>query len=390
VRLANGQTTRARDLGIRIGVLPAGPTASIADVPGVGVGHVTVWRDEPDPPAGRGIARTGVTVIDPGGNMFRYPVPAGGAVLNGAGECTGFLATAEWGLAETPVFLTSTMQVGRVYDAACELLMDEDPGIGTDDVIIPIVAECDDSFLSDARRMQVTGADVKVARQAARAAGADADRQAPAEGAVGSGTGMSCLGFKGGIGTASRVVPSGHTVGVLVMSNFGDRQRLTIDGVPVGRLLPPEPEITGRGPVARPPAGSCITVVITDGPLDPAACARLARRAGLGLARTGSTAHHGSGEIFLGLATGLRAARGEPVPRGVSQVSGTALDPFFDAAVEAAEEAVLNSMLAAPTVTGRDGNTAPGLPAAAVRELLIQAGRIPASQASQPSAASGG
>ena len=153
-------------------MLPSGPTASIADVPGAGVGHATIWRDEPDPPAGRGVARTGVTVLDPGGNLFRSPVPAGGAVLNGAGECTGFLAAAEWGLAETPVFLTSTMQVGRVYDAACELLMAQEPRIGTDDVIIPIVAECDDSFLSDARRMQVSAADVATALGAARAAAA--------------------------------------------------------------------------------------------------------------------------------------------------------------------------------------------------------------------------
>ena len=238
VKRTDDQTIRARDLGIRIGVLPSGPTASIADVPGVGVGHVTIWRDEPAPPAGRGVARTGVTVIDPGGNLFRAPVPAGGAVLNGAGECTGFVAVSEWGLAETPVFLTSTMQVGRVYDAACELLAGEDPGIGTDDVIIPLVAECDDSFLSDARRMQVSAADVRTAREAARAAGAATGRRPPAEGAVGAGTGMSCLGFKGGIGTASRLVPSGHTVGVLVLTNFGVRERLTIDGVPVGRLLP--------------------------------------------------------------------------------------------------------------------------------------------------------
>jgi len=197
--------TRTADLGIRIGVLPSGPTASIADVPGTGVGHATVWRQEPEPPAGRGIARTGVTVLDPGGNLFRSPVPAGGAVLNGAGECTGFLAAGEWGLAETPVFLTSTMQVGRVYDAACELLMAEDAGIGAENVIIPIVAECDDSYLSDARRMQVSAADVKSALDAARAS---AGGPAPAEGAVGSGTGMSCLGFKGGIGTASRMVPA--------------------------------------------------------------------------------------------------------------------------------------------------------------------------------------
>ena len=124
------RVTRVADLGIRIGTLPSGQTASIVDVPGVGVGHATVWRDEPPPPAGRGIARTGVTVIDIGGNLFRSPVPAGGAVLNGAGECTGFITAAEWGLIETPIFLTSTMQVGRVYDAACELMMAEDPAIG--------------------------------------------------------------------------------------------------------------------------------------------------------------------------------------------------------------------------------------------------------------------
>src|SRR5215475_1215220 len=257
-------TTRARDLGIRIGVLPAGPTASIADVPGLGVGHVTVWRDEPPPPAGRGVARTGVTVVDPGGSMFAAPVPAGGAVLNGAGECTGFLSMSEWGLAETPVFLTSTMQVGRVYDAACQLLADDEPGIGVEEVIIPLVAECDDSFLSDPRRMQVSAADVRTAREAARAAGLADTREPPAEGAVGAGTGMSCLGFKGGIGTSSRRVPSGHTVGVLTLTNFGDQDRLTVDGVPVGRMLPSDSN--GRG--NRPPAGSCITVVVTDGPLD--------------------------------------------------------------------------------------------------------------------------
>jgi D-aminopeptidase len=379
VRRTDEQTTRARDLGIRIGVLPSGPTASISDVPGVGVGHVTIWRDEPPPPAGRGVARTGVTVIDPGGNLFASPVPAGGAVLNGAGECSGFLSMSEWGLAETPVFLTSTMQVGRVYDAACELLAEEEPDIGVEDVIIPLVAECDDSFLSDSRRMQVSAADVRTAREAARAAGEAVVRQPPAEGAVGAGTGMSCLGFKGGIGTASRLVPSGHTVGVLTLTNFGDQERLTVDGVPVGRLL--QPGASGRHPAAglgrnRPPAGSCITVVVTDGPLDASACARLARRAGLGLARTGSTASHGSGEIFLALATGLRAPRGSHPPPEVMPLTGRELDPFFAAAVEATEEAVVTSLLAAPTVTGRDGNTSTGLPGSRVRELLVEAGRI--------------
>ena len=370
--------TRVADLGITIGILPSGRTASIVDVPGVGVGHATVWRDEPPPPQGRGIARTGVTVVDPGGNMFRSPVPAGGAVLNGAGECTGFLGAAEWGLAETPVFLTSTMQLGRVYDAACELLMEEEPAIGGDDVIIPIVAECDDSFLNDARRMQVSADDVREALAAARAC---AGGRAPPEGAVGAGTGMSCLGFKGGIGTASRLTPSGRTVGVLLLSNFGERQRLTVDGVPVGRMLLP---IDGREAswATGPDAGSCIVVVLTDAPLDAAACVRLARRAGLGLARTGSIAGHGSGEIFVAMATGLRGRRTDGrgpqpdhIPEQARALTGPALNPFFAAVVEATEEAVLNSMLAAPTVTGRDGNTEYGLPVEKVRELLHAAGR---------------
>jgi D-aminopeptidase len=369
--------SRVSDLGITIGLLPSGPTGSVLDVPGAGLGHATVWRDEPPPPAGRGIARTGVTVLDPGGDLFTAPVPAGGAVLNGAGECTGLLAISEWGLAETPVFLTSTMQVGRVYDAACELLMQEQPAIGVDDVIIPVVAECDDSFLSEPRRMQVSRDDVRAALTAARASAAGAlvdralvdrasvDRASVdgAEGAVGAGTGMTCLGYKGGIGTASRVLPDGHTVGVVTLTNFGDRERLTVAGTPAGRLLPAPPPGTGRPK----PAGSCIVVALTDGPLDAAGCERLARRAGLGLARTGSTAHHGSGEIFLALATGLRA------PRGLSlgaPVTGRDLDGYFAAVVEATEEAVLNSLLQAETVRGRDGHTSHRLPVDELRKVL--------------------
>jgi len=350
---------RVTDLGITIGLLPSGPTGSVLDVPGAGLGHATVWRDEPAPPAGRGIARTGVTVLDPGGDLFSFPVPAGAAVLNGAGECTGLLTIREWGLAETPVFLTSTMQVGRVYDAACELLIEEQPAIGIDDVIIPVVAECDDSFLSEPRRMQVDRGDVRAALTAARAS---VGGTAAVEGAVGAGTGMTCLGYKGGIGTASRVLPDGHTVGVVTLTNFGDRERLTVAGVPAGRLLP-APD-TGR-PRA---AGSCIVIVLTDGPLDATGCSRLARRAGLGLARTGSTAHHGSGEIFLALATGLRAPRGARAPG--APATGCALDDYFAAAVEATEEAVLNSLLQAETVSGRDGNTAFRLPADKLRRVL--------------------
>jgi D-aminopeptidase len=330
-----------------------------------------------------------VTVVHPGGNLFRSPVPAGGAVLNGAGECTGFLAAAEWGLAETPVFLTSTMQLGRVYDAACELLMAEEPSIGIEDVIIPIVAECDDSFLSEPRRMQVNHDDVRRALEAARISGG---AEVPEEGAVGAGTGMSCLGFKGGIGSASRVTPSGHVVGVLLLSNFGERTRLTVDGLAVGRMLSEEGLGDGVAPAEAPgnhppSGGSCIVVAVTDAPLDSAACTRLARRAGLGLARTGSTANHGSGEIFLALATGLRtprgqswegrpgAGKGEERPRAIT---GRALDPFFAAVVEATEEAVLNSLLAARTVTGRDGSISHGLPSERVRELV--AGQFPRRQ----------
>jgi D-aminopeptidase len=369
--------TRASDLGIVIGLLPPGPTGSVLDVPGVGLGHATVWRDEPPPPAGRGIARTGVTVLDPGGDVFAAPVPAGGAVLNGAGECTGLLTAQEWGLAETPVFLTSTMQVGRVYDAACELLLEEQPAIA-EDVIIPIVAECDDSFLSDARRMQVERGDVRDALAAARASAGGA---AAAEGAVGAGTGMSCLGYKGGIGTASRVLPDGSVVGVLTLTNFGEAGRLTVAGVPAGQLLPernadglagrqagaPAPGAQGLPGVPR-PAGSCIVVAITDGPLDGAACQRAARRAGLGLARCGSTAHHGSGEIFLALATGLRAPRGAAPPR--APVTGRALDDYFAAVAEATEEAVINSLLQSVTVTGRDGNTSRQIPVEELRSLV--------------------
>lgn len=364
---------RAADLGIRIGLLPAGPTGSVLDVAGVGLGHATVWRDEPDPPGGRGVARTGVTALVVADDAFDRPCPAGGAVLNGAGECTGFIGAAEWGLVETPVFLTSTLQLGRVYDAACELMVERHPRVA-EDFVIPVVAECDDSLLNDARRMQVVRADVGTAWADALASRGNSE---PAEGAVGSGTGMSCLGFKGGIGTASRVTPGGHTVGVLLMTNFGERDRLTVDGVPVGRLLGPDPDGAPAAPGAgtAPPAGSCIGVVVTDAAVDGAGCARLARRVGLGLARAGSYAQHGSGEIFLATATGLRADRDGRFD-GPAAVSGRALDPLFAAVVEASEEAVLNSMLTARTVVGRAGNRRQRLPADEVVRLLREHRRL--------------
>jgi len=345
----------------------------VLDVSGVGVGHATVWRDEPDPPEGRGVARTGVTVVRLRNDPFHEMLPAGGAVLNGAGECTGFLTAGEWGTLETPVFLTSTLQLGRVYDAACELMLDRWPDVA-EDFIIPVVGECDDSFLNDARRMQVTRDDVRAAWEAADASvGSPAP---PAEGAVGSGTGMSCLGFKGGIGTASRVTEDGHTVGVLLMTNFGSRDQLTVAGVPVGRLL-------GRSPGAErqtrsgPPAGSCIGLVVTDAPVDGAGCVRLARRVGLGLARTGSVAQHGSGEIFLATSTGVRVRRDDRT-WDTPVVTGRGFDALFAAVVEASEEAVLNSVLMSPTVVGRAGNTSAGIPVDEVVRLLGEHGSVDA------------
>ncbi len=288
---------RAREIGIEIGVLPTGPTNSVLDVAGVGLGHTTLHRDEPPPPEGRGTARTGVTALVVADDAYSRPLAMGGAVLNGAGECTGFIGAGEWGLLETPIYLTSTMQLGRVYDSACRIELERDARVA-DAVVIPVVGECDDSFLNDCRRMQVEHEDVVAAHAAALASrGAGAP---PMEGAVGAGTGMSCLGFKGGIGTSSRVTPAGHTVAVLLLTNFGERKRLTVDGLHLGRLLPEDPD-------PQRPAGSCIGVVVTDAPVISADCARLARRIGLGLARTGSTAHNGSGEIFLGVSSTRRA-----------------------------------------------------------------------------------
>ena len=355
---------RARDLGIEIGRLATGPTNSVLDVAGVGLGHATVVRDEPPPPHGRGVARTGVTALVLAEDAFRRPLAAGGAVLNGAGECTGFLTAAEWGAVETPVYLTSTLQLGRVYDAACEIELDRDPQVAVDPVI-PVVGECDDSWLNDGRRMQVSADDVRAAYRAALASrGGD---RPPAQGAVGAGTGMSCLGFKGGIGTSSRVTADGHTVAVLLLTNFGTREQLVVAGVPVGRQLSdtPQPER---------PAGSCIGVVVTDAAVDGAGCARLARRVGLGLARAGSAAHHGSGEIFLAASTARRTDRdgtAEPGPL----LSGRALDPLFQAVVDAAEEAVLDSLLQSATVVGRDGNTSKGLDPHTVLRLRDEARR---------------
>ena len=323
--------SRPREDGVIIGTLEPGPRNSIADV-GVTVGHFTVER-------------TGVTAVVPP----LLPVPAGTAVLNGAGELTGSLEIREWGRLDTPVYLTSTHAVGRVYDGAVSVAMAADPRVGVDDVVIPVVGECDDSWLSDARIKHVQPEDV------ARAVGdAAADFE---QGAVGAGAGMSCFDWKGGIGSSSRRAGE-HTVGVLLLTNFGSSEQLRVDGVPVGRLLDERPD------EAAAPGGSCIAVLATDAPLTPPQLERLARRAGLGLARAGSVAHHGSGEIFVAFATSTERS-----------FPDRELDPLFQAAVDATEEAVLCSLWAAVDTSGREGRLVRALPREKVLELYRGRGR---------------
>jgi D-aminopeptidase len=387
---------RPRDLGVRIGLLPTGPTNSIVDVEGIRVGHRSVWRDEPAPPAGRGVARTGVTAIVPfsPGELFGNRVAAGAAVLNGAGEMIGITAINEWGLIETPIFLTSSMAIGRVYDAAVASLVGLIPEAGIDDALMPVVAECDDGYLNGSRTVQVDSADVRAALDDAR--GRDAG--AVASGVVGAGVGMVGFEAKAGIGNASRRVepvsrrrfsPSsaraapgaqdgahadhpGFHLGVLSLTNFGRIERLTVDGVPVGATLAAE----GWPPTTDRERGSCIVVIATDAPLLPHQLSRLARRAGLGLARAGSTGGNGSGEIFIAISTAVRSRRGgEPLVSTV-HLADDVLDPFFAAAVEATEEAVIDSLFVADTVAGRDGHVVAGLPIERTLELLAAAGRI--------------
>jgi D-aminopeptidase len=320
-----------REDGIVIGTLEPGPRNSIADA-GVTVGHVTVER-------------TGVTAVVPPS----LPAPAGTAVLNGAGELTGSLEIREWGILETPVYLTSTHAVGRVYDGGVSVAMAADPRVGVATVVIPVVGECNDNWLSDARVAHVQPGDV-----ARAVAGAAADFE---QGAVGAGAGMCCFDWKGGIGSSSRRAGE-HTVGVLLLTNFGSWDQLLVDGVPIGRLLDERPDDTSE------PDGSCIAVVATDAPLTPPQHERLARRAGLGLARTGSVAHHGSGEIFVAFATSDERS-----------FSDRQLNPLFQAVVDATEEAVLCSLWAAVDTTGREGRLVRALPREKVLELYRGRGR---------------
>lgn len=356
---------RARDKGIVIGTYPPGPNDAITDVLGVRVGFTTLIEGEGPLVVGRGPIRTGVTVIVPhDGNIWKEPLFAGCHRLNGNGELTGLEWMKESGMLMSPIALTNTHSVGVVRDAlVSNAITNHQP----DDLYwwaLPVVGETYDGLLND-----INGQHVKaehVAQALASASGGPV-----AEGDVGSGTGMVCHGFKGGIGTASRVVPEAsgsYTVGVLVQANHGRRERLQIKGVPVGEAIPasevPAPEVSGFAPQG---GGSIIVIVATNAPLIPTQCTRLAQRAGLGVARTGGVGEHWSGDLFLAFSTanrGLPASEygaESPLTVPLTMLSNTYITELFDAVVEATEEAIVNTLVAAETMVGRDGITAYGL-----------------------------
>jgi D-aminopeptidase len=357
---------RASDLGLRIGRLERGPLDAITDVAGVRVGNTTLIRGDGPLRPGEGPVRTGVTVIVPHeGDVWREPLFGGCHRLNGNGELTGLEWIRESGMLGGAIGLTNTHSVGVVRDALIESAARAHHMHETF-WSLPVVGETYDGALNDMNGFHVRPEHV----HAALAAAADGP---VAEGSVGGGTGMICHELKGGIGTASRVVePAGErwTVGVLVQANYGTRELLRIGGVAVGAAIPrdevPSPwdQVDALHPRAGAEGGSIIIVVATDAPLLPHQCVRLAQRAGMGLARMGSYASHGSGDLFLAFATGNRGLShhaGEEDPRGavnVRMVVDEAINPLFEATAEATEEAIVNALLGAETMTGRDGITA--------------------------------
>ena len=372
---------RARALGLRLGQLEPGPLNAITDVPGVKVGQVTVMRGDGPLQPGQGPARTGVTVVVPREDVWHKKVPAGAFVLNGTGEMTGLAWVAESGFLEYPIALTNTLNVPRVADGVISWMLRRYPEIGiTDDTLTPVVAECDDGRLNDIQGRHVSEADVMQALD-------DATSGPVAEGTVGAGTGMISYGFKGGIGTASRRLPAatgGFTVGVLVNANHGRRPELVMGGVPVGQRydaasvqssgLPdqnPERLHASREGSSGNAEGSIIVIIATDAPLDSRQLTRLGKRAALGLARTGSTARHGSGDFMLAFSTGnvIPHYPNEPI-FSLAHLADTHLNAVITATVEATEEAVLNALTGATTVIGRDGFRAEAISIARLRALL--------------------
>jgi D-aminopeptidase len=360
-------TVRARDLGIAIGSGTPGPLNAITDVPGVLVGHVTLTERDSSLAVGRGPVRTGVTVVLPRPEpLWKQPVFGSVHMLNGNGEVAGFAWLREAGLIASPVALTSTHAVGVVRDA---LIAHEAAARTTSSLFwrLPVVAETWDGLLNDVNGRHVRAEHVERALEAATAGPV-------AEGNVGGGTGTVCHGFKGGIGTASRrldVDSGAFTVGILVQANHGRRERLTIDGIAVGRVIGPEvvPEpLPPELPTGRAAGGvSNVVLVATDAPLLPHQCAWLAQRAGLGVARSGGAGEHWSGDVFLAFATGNRdlpsGDYGAAAPRTVplTMLANAHIDPLYDAVIEATEEAIANALLAAETMSGRDGVVAHAL-----------------------------
>jgi D-aminopeptidase len=352
--LAAQPRPRAREIGLKPGILPPGPLNAITDVAGVRVGHVTLIEGDR--------VRTGVTAILPhAGNLFQEKVPAAVYVGNGFGKLAGGTQVEELGVLETPVVLTSTLAVWTAAQAVVEFTLAQ-PGNEQVVSVNPLVGETNDAGLNDVRSFPVRGANVAEAIR--KAAGGPVE-----EGAVGAGTGTQAFGFKGGIGTSSRVTPAKYTVGVLVQSNFGGV--LTMDGVPVGRELG---RYLMQGETGD---GSLMMVVATDAPLDARLLKRLARRAMLGMARTGSPSTHGSGDYVVAFSTapGLRYRFGSTGPQARTVLADDSMTPLFEAVVEATEEAIYNSLLKAVTVRGHGGRTAEALPVERVREILHKYGR---------------
>lgn len=358
---------RIRDLGIVIGSYQPGPLNAITDVAGVKVGHTTLISGEGKLNPGHGPVRTGVTVIIPRDDVWRKKVPAGSFVLNGTGEMTGLAWVAESGFLEYPVALTNTLNVPRVANGVMSWMIRQYPEIGiSDDTLTPVVAECDDGRLNDIQGRHVSEEDVMAAL--------DSAGTGPViEGTVGAGTGMVSYGFKGGIGTASRKISEkegGYTIGVLVNANHGRRPELVIGGVPVGRLYEP-PRQVSEVLSAGQSEGSIIVIIATDAPLDSRQLTRLAKRAALGLARTGSTARHSSGDFMLAFSTANVIAHYPKEPTyQLTHLADTHLNPLITATVEATEEAVLNALTMATTVTGRDNHRIEAIDLGRLKTLL--------------------
>ncbi len=362
---------RARDLGVPFDGKP-GPLNAMTDVAGVEVGHSTIISGEGELVVGKGPVRTGVTAILPRGKKLDDPVFAGWFSLNGNGEMTGTTWVEESGFLEGPVMITNTHSVGVVRDAVVAWRIKNGPADESGYWwSLPVVAETYDGYLNDVNGLHVKTEHAFEALSSARSGPV-------AEGNVGGGTGMVCNEFKGGIGTSSRKLDAkagGYTVGVLVQCNYGLRGQLRIAGVPVGKEIP---EDTVRGQAAGPDEdrGSIIIVVATDAPLVAHQLKRLARRAALGLGRDGSISGNGSGDIFIAFSTANSGAWKTTGIRTIEMLPNDRMGPLFEATVQATEEAIINAMVAAETMSGVDNHTVIALPHDRLREVLKKYNRL--------------